>query len=100
MEENPDQEFGQEIRDYAQIEPELQEWVDREHEKQKAMVTKMKDEFIESEEFEKRGYDKETLNEVFEEIIAQDELSDEGAANKFFEEMWNKLEMKVNPNRP
>ena len=43
MEENPDQEFGQEIKDYAQIEPELQEWVDREHEKQKAMVTKMKD---------------------------------------------------------
>lgn len=48
----------------------------------------MKDEFFASEEFKDRGYDRETLDEVFDEIISQDDLSDEGAAHKFFEEMW------------
>lgn len=58
----------------------------------------MKDEFFASEEFKDRGYDRETLDEVFDEIISQDDLSDEGAAHKFFEEMWQKINKKINPH--
>ena len=69
MEENPDEEYSERVKNYAQIEPELQEWADSENERMKTMFTKMKDEFFESDAFKDRGYDRETLDEVFEEII-------------------------------
>ena len=69
MEENPDEEYSERVKKYAQVEPELQEWADSENERMKTMLTKMKDEFLEHEAIKDRGYDRETLDQVFEEII-------------------------------
>ena len=69
MEENPEEEYSERVKKYAQVEPELQEWADTENERTKTMLTKMKDEFFEHEAFKDRGYDRETLDQEFEEII-------------------------------
>ena len=59
----------------------------------------MKDDFFASEAFRDRGYDRETLDQVFDEIISHDELPDEGAAHKFYEDMWKKLSKRVKTHR-
>ena len=69
MEENPEEEYSERVKKYAQVEPELQEWADSENERMKTVLTKMKDEFFENEAFKDRGYDRETLDQVFNEII-------------------------------
>ena len=62
MEEKPDEEFSDALKEYAQVEPELQAWVDQETEREKNKLTKMKDEFFEHEDIKDKGYDRETLN--------------------------------------
>ena len=55
----------------------------------------MRDEFFASPEFRDRGYDRETLDQVFDEIVAND-FTEESEAHKFYEQMWNKLTKRVN----
>ena len=95
IEDKPDEEFSEALKEYAQIEPELQEWVDQETEREKKMYTKMRDEFFEHDFIKDKGYDRETLTAVFDEIISND-LTNEGEAAKFYQQMWEKMTAKVN----